>query len=85
MTIDELLSSVMPDRDTTYDKAIDFLKTELADGDKAAASLYDRARENGISERTLRSAKHALALGSFKKDNRWYWTAFPQSVESGNE
>jgi archaellum biogenesis ATPase FlaH len=63
MTIDELLSSAMPERDTTYDKAIDFLKNELSGGDKAAACLYEKAQENGISERTLRSAKHALALG----------------------
>ena len=28
MTIDELLSGVMPERDTTYDKAVDFLKKE---------------------------------------------------------
>ena len=77
MTIDELLSSAMPERDTTYDKAIDFLKNELADGNKAAAFLYEKAKESGISERTLRSAKQALALGSFKKDNRWYWAALP--------
>ena len=85
VTIDELLSGIMQERDTTYDRAIDFLKDELAEGDKAAASLYEKAKENGISERTLRSAKHALALGSFKKDNRWYWTALPQARASGNE
>jgi len=52
ITIDELLSGVMPERDTTYDRAVDFLKTALADGEKPAASLYEKAAEQGISERT---------------------------------
>jgi len=73
ITIDELLSGVMPERDTTYDRAIDFLKTELADGEKAAAFLFEKAAENGIQARTLKKAKAALAVCSFKKDKRWIW------------
>ncbi|MDR1000430.1 MAG: hypothetical protein LBL96_06485 [Clostridiales bacterium] len=40
MTIDELLSGVMPERDTTYDRAVGFLKKEPADGEKPAAYGY---------------------------------------------
>jgi hypothetical protein len=29
--------------DTTYDRAIDFIKVELADGDKLAAVLFEKA------------------------------------------
>jgi len=84
MTIDELLSGVMPERDTTYDKAVDFLKTELADGDVAAAILFEKAEEQGIGERTLKKAKQALDIGSFRKENRWYWAALP-SANDGDE
>jgi len=84
MTIDELLSGVLPERDSAYDKAVDFLKTELADGDVAAAVLYEKAETQGIHERTLKKAKAALDVGSFRKDNRWYWAALP-SAEGGED
>jgi hypothetical protein len=80
VTLDELLSGIMQERDTTYDRAIDFLKTELAEGEKPAAFLFEKAAEQSIQERTLRSAKQALAVSSFKKDNRWYWAALPSAT-----
>lgn len=78
ITIDELLSGIMPERDTTYDRAVDFLKAELADGEKAAAFLFEKAASKEIQERTLRSAKQALAIPSFKRDKKWFWGALPQ-------
>jgi len=77
ITIDELLSGIMPERDTTYDRAVDFLKAELADGEKAAAFLFEKAASKEIQERTLRSAKQALAIPSFKRDRKWFWGALP--------
>jgi len=77
MTIDDLLAGAMPERDTTYDRAIEFLKAELAGGEKSAAFLFEKAKESGIQERTLRSAKATLAINSFKKEKRWYWAALP--------
>jgi vacuolar-type H+-ATPase subunit F/Vma7 len=74
MTIDELLSGVMPERESTYDRAIGFLKKELADGEQLAAVLYENAAAEDISERTLRSAKKALHIKAVKHDNRWYWS-----------
>jgi hypothetical protein len=85
ITIDELLSRVMPECDSTYDKAVEFLKTELADGDKPAALLFELADSKEIQERTLRSAKKALAIPSFKRENRWYWGALPQPESSGED
>jgi hypothetical protein len=85
VTIDELLSGHMPEQDTTYDRAIEYLKTELADGEKPAAELYERAASQDISERTLRSAKRALGLCSFKKEKRWLWAALPGADGQNNE
>ncbi len=85
ITIDELLSGTMPEHDTTYDRAIDFLKAELADEDKPAAFLYEKAAEQAISERTLRSAKQALGCRAVRRDNRWFWTALPSTTDSDDE
>jgi archaellum biogenesis ATPase FlaH len=83
ITIDELLSGVMPERDSTYDRAVDFLKRELADGEQLAAALYEKAAAEDISERTLRSAKQALNIKADKhSDKRWYWSALPSSEDN---
>jgi len=83
ITIDELLSGIMPERDTTYDRAVDFLKAELADGEKAAAFLFEKAASKEIQERTLKKAKAALSIPSYKRDKRWFWGALP-SVDGGD-
>ena len=79
ITIDELLSGVMPEKDSAYDKAVDFIMTELADGDKPAAFLFDKAAELDIQTRTLKKAKAALDIRSNKRGDRWYWAALPSS------
>ncbi len=85
VTIDELLSGVMPERDTTYDRAIAFLQTELAEGEQPAAYLFEKANSEGVQERTLRSAKQALAVPSFKRDKRWFWGVLPQAQGGGED
>jgi len=77
MTIDDLLSGVLPERDSAYDKAVDFIRTELADGDKPSAVIFEKAEAQGIHERTLKKAKGALAVKSHKQGERWYWSALP--------
>jgi archaellum biogenesis ATPase FlaH len=85
ITIDELLSGVMPERDTAYDKAVDFIKNELAGGEKPASFLFEKANSEGIHERTLRSAKQALAVPSFKRENKWWWGILPSAEENEDE
>jgi len=85
ITIDELLSGVMPERDTTYDKAIDFLKYELADGERPAAVLFKEAAAKDIQARTLKKAKATLEIKSHKRGDRWYWAALPQAEDNEAE
>ena len=70
VTIDELLSGVMPERDTTYDRAVNLLKAELTEGDIPAAILLEKAAEQDISKRTLYTAKGVLNVKSVKQDIR---------------
>ena len=85
MTIDELLSGKMPERDTTYDRAVDFLKAALADGRRLAAELYEKAAEQDISEKTLRNAKKALGIAAAKDGKRWYWAIPVEQLEVEDE
>ena len=78
ITIDELLSGIMSERDSAYDRAVDFIKSELADDDKRAAFLFEKAKSEEIQERTLKKAKAALFVKSYKQGDRWYWAALPQ-------
>lgn len=73
ITIDELLSGKMPEHDSTYDRAVAFLQSELADGEQLAAVLFEKAAGQDIQERTVRKAKQALGITSFKKEKRWFW------------
>ena len=63
----------MPEHDTTYDRAVEFLQSELAEGAKAAKILFEKADSEKIAERTLRKAKTALDIHSYKDGNRWFW------------
>ena len=46
------------------DEAINFLLTELAEGDRPARELFAIAQSIGISQRTLKRAKSALNIAS---------------------
>ena len=77
MTIDELLASTMPERNSAYDKAIEFLRSELSNGERAASEVYTKAEAQSIHERTLKTAKFALGISSSKRGKKWYWKALP--------
>jgi len=73
VTIDELLSGKY-DRETAAERAYEFLITELTDIVISANDIFDMASERDISGRTLKRAKTAAGVRSFKKDNKWFWT-----------
>jgi len=63
----------MPERDTTYDRAVAFLQGELTNEEIPAALLFEKAAAMDISARTLKKAKAALDIRSFKRENQWFW------------
>jgi len=75
ITIDELLGGFALERETPYTKAIAFLQTELAEGERLSSVLIDKAATQSISKRTLDRAKEILSVKSVKRGEKWYWSA----------
>jgi hypothetical protein len=77
----ELEGPQKPERTTERDEAAEWLKEYLAAGTKPAKEVIDDAKENGISERTLRRAFKELGLRSRKdkEQNCWCWS-LPEHV-----
>jgi hypothetical protein len=79
----DALMSYQPDSDSSaLDEAKDFVRTELADGAVAANELHSRAKDYGISQRTLKRARTALSVQSERRvvDGKpLYWCSLPDS------
>ena len=68
--------------ETQTDKAIDLLRHTLEKGPMLAKDVFDQADQIGVSKETVKRAKKALSIGSFKKpkDRRWWWS-FPVEAQ----
>ena len=55
--------------------ATEFLKEELASGQALSREVQDRAKAEGISEKTLRRAKKKLGVDAYKDgyQGEWVW------------
>jgi hypothetical protein len=63
-----------PEERSARSKAIAFLCDELKDGPVMATAIEERARELGISKRTLDRAKKAVGVKSCNEgDGGWSW------------
>jgi hypothetical protein len=58
---------------TQRDFAKAFLSKTLKDGDLAAIEIFDKAKQQGISIRTLKRAKARLGVISIQEGRIWYW------------
>lgn len=59
---------------TSNQKLIDdFLREELADGERRSSEILSRAAELGFSERSVQRARKKCGILTRKKDNAWYW------------
>ena len=62
-----------PDRRRELNDATEYLQQELSTGKQEAIGLLSSARKQGISERTMRSAKAEMGVLSAKEGHRWFW------------
>lgn len=69
---DDLLSGTV--KGTKKQEAMDFLENLLADGQMAQTEITELARQNGISDKTLRNAKDELKIKSKRVNNQWHWS-----------
>src|SRR5918998_235000 len=73
-----------PEQRSAMSEAKEFLLKELAEGPVAAERVKKDARGAGVSERTLKRAKRALAVGSEKEgDGSWSWALLEGEAEGG--
>lgn len=73
ITADEVLGGIIP-RSNKMEQAKKLLR-ELAETNNAISSkeVFELAEEEGISKRTLESAKKELQIKAKKINNTWYW------------
>jgi len=75
MTVDEALREDDAHTTSQVERAEDFLRDYLAAGPKPAADVFEAARAEGISERTLMRAKARLRVESHRETvpGPWFW------------
>lgn len=71
ITAEEVLGGML--HKSQKKNAMDLIETLLQDGAAPANDITDKAEQQGISKRTLDSAKAELGVSSYKKGNIWYW------------
>ena len=74
ITIDELLQGVLIHKDSPFERAETLLRNELTGCSLPASTIFSLAKEEEISERTLRRVKAKLNVQSCKKDDVWFWS-----------
>jgi AAA domain len=58
---------------SAMEEAKRFLEEALGEGARPIAEVREESEEAGIAFRTLKRAKQALAVESFRRDEIWYW------------
>jgi len=82
---DEALAEPQGEQDEARDelkRARAFLREFLGDRPTRAVDIFKRAEELQLSERTIRRAKGAARIDSFKSDDGWMWQLPPGDPEA---
>ena len=72
VTADDLLSGTA--KGAKKQAAIEFLENTLANGQLPQTEIIELAKQKGIADRTLRTAKDDLGIKSKRQNNQWYWS-----------
>ena len=71
ISADELLSGNQKDNKSQL--AEQLLNEMLAEGKRPQSEIMTKAKEQGISKRTLDEVKKNMYIKSVKENNKWYW------------
>lgn len=85
LTADDLLSCSLSGGGYKRTVAENLIHLSLEDGMKTAKSIFDKAQEQGISIRTLKTVKSTMPVRSLKKNGIWYWEMNSQEVGNNAE
>jgi len=73
VTADDLLSGGVCAEDSKLEQARRLLKDTLVDGDCSCTEMYALCRQQGISARTVETAKRLEGVRSIRTAGIWYW------------
>jgi len=88
MTADEAMQAENGSKSTSaLDAAIDWLQETLADGQVAATDVFERAKAEGIANKTLQRASKALQVRKVKVSMGagWCWSLPPKMAKSAED
>jgi hypothetical protein len=88
MTADEAMQAESASKSTSaLELASDWLRETLANGPVAATDVFDRAKAEGISEKTLRRASKAFKVQKVKEamEGGWEWSLPPKMAKSAED
>ncbi len=72
------------DESSARDEAVQFLRSELRDGPKAAKAIFREACDAGHSDRTIKRAKSDLHVESIKEKSCWMWVLPVKGAKGAN-
>jgi hypothetical protein len=69
------------DSEVKLENAVKFLKDILGRGPVPVEEIFEKAIEQGFSERTLRRARSALGVKSQRRNGKWWWSLSDSAEE----
>ena len=67
-----------PAFETKMEKAAYLIKDLLSQGDMRSTEMYEKLKEEGISQRTAEDTRKSMGIRCYRKMKQWYWSIRPQ-------